>query len=784
MNKIMLLLAAVCLSAAASAIPARPVKKTVNVNGREVTLTLVGDEARHYWRADDGKAYRLTDDNSAELLDLNKMKYVPKQTRQMKETAEAATSVDGMRRIADRRRTQYTGQRRGLVILVNFTDKKMSITNPQDAFSSVMNDEDYKEYGQYGSVHDYFYDQSYGMFDFKFDVVGPVTLSNKMSYYGANDSRGDDVRPGEMAYEAAKLVDDQVNFKDYDWDGDGQVENFFIVYAGYGEAHGADKNTIWQHAWDIYSATGKTLYLDGVLVNTYACSSELNGTSGKQMSGVGTYCHEFSHCFGLPDFYCTNYGHSQMTMDYWSLMDKGGYGNDGYCPTGYTAYERWCCGWLTPKELTEPITIDRLADIEEEGDAYILYNQGNKNEYYMLYNVQKTGWNTYLDGHGMLVLHVDYDATAWAENTPNNNASHLRMTPICADNKATSSTSSGDPYPGTSRNTKLTDTSTPAATLFNKNKDGRKFMGKPIENITEKNGIISFEFDGGIKVADAEAPAVEAKEKSLALSWAEVDGADSYDIEYGVYDEEAAEKVKTYFDLTFDFGITTDQSADISGKLDANLPVAGFTGYKLYKGAKGLKFGSSSAKGYLTSPSIASEWDEVAVTVTASPYSQSSTASISIVGVDADDNVIGTAVKTTLERDNQAITVVLSTEGLDKVRVLATDGRAYVGSFKVADNGNPYVNPTLVEGVKDTELEVAVEAVACTYFARVRGVNSARQKEGAWSPYTTTPFIPTAISDVKAERKASIVTYTLDGRRIARPTAKGIYISDGKKVIR
>ena len=779
----MLVLAAMCLSVAASAIPARPVTKTVNINGREVRLTLVGDEARHYWRADDGTAYQLTDDNHAERLDLSKMKYVAKQTQQMKETAKAAASVDGMRRISDQRRTQYTGQRRGLVILVNFTDKKMSISNAHDAFTSCMNEENYSEYGQHGSVHDYFYDQSYGQFDFTFDVVGPVTLANKMSYYGANDSSGDDVRPGEMAYEAAKLVDDQVNFKDYDWDGDGAVENFFIVYAGYGEAHGADKNTIWQHAWDIYSATGKTLYLDGVLVNTYACGSELDGTSGKNMSGVGTYCHEFSHCLGLPDFYCTDYNHSQMTMDFWSLMDTGSYGGSGYCPTGYTAYERWCCGWLTPKELTEPTTVDRLADIEEEGDAYILYNQGNKNEYYVLYNVQQTGWNSDLDGHGMLVLHVDYDATAWTENTPNNNASHLRMTPICADNKSTSSTYAGDPYPGTSRNTKLTDTSTPAATLFNKNKDGRKFMGKPIEKITEKNGVISFEFDGGIKVADAEQPEIEAKELALSLSWDTVEGADAYDIEYGVYDKEAAEKVKTYFDLTFDFGVTADQSTDISSKLDANLPVAGFTGYKLYKGVKGMKFGSSSAKGYLTSPSIESEWDDVVVTVTASPYSNTSTASISVVGVDAEGAVIGTAVKTVLEDDDQEISVTLSTENLDKVRILATDGRAYVSSFKVADNGNPYANPTLVEGVEETELEIPVEDVACTYYARVRGVNTSRQKEGAWSPYAITEFIPSAISDAKAVRTTARATYTIDGRRITRPTQKGIYIREGKKLV-
>ena len=57
--------------------------------------------------------------------------------------------------------------------------------------------------------------------------------------------------------------------------------------------------------WELSDPTnyGRSVKLDGVTVDTYACGSELMGISGKTLDGIGTMCHEYSHCLGLPDFY-------------------------------------------------------------------------------------------------------------------------------------------------------------------------------------------------------------------------------------------------------------------------------------------------------------------------------------------------------------------------------------------------------------------------------------------------------------------------------------------------
>ena len=176
-----------------------------------------------------------------------------------------------------------------------------------------------------------------------------------MSYYGGSDGDRHDANAAELIAEVAELADKDVDYKDYDSDGDGMVDFCYVIYAGYGEAHGADENTIWPHAWNLMSGTGSALKLDGVKINSYACSCELTGNSGKTIDGIGTICHEFSHTLGLPDFYDTaNSGNAGM--GYWSLMGSGNYNLNGCVPCAYTAYERMLAGWLTPEELEEKIT--------------------------------------------------------------------------------------------------------------------------------------------------------------------------------------------------------------------------------------------------------------------------------------------------------------------------------------------------------------------------------------------------------------------------------------------
>ena len=198
------------------------------------------------------------------------------------------------------------GSPRSLVILVNFADKSFVVPDPKAAFSRLLNTEGYNENGGTGSARDYFRASSNGQFNPNFDVVGPYTLPNTMAYYGGNDSDDYDLRPADMVIHACSLANEFVNFADYDIDNDGYVDNVFIYYAGFNEAEGANENTVWPHRWVVYSGnyTGSKVF-DGKTVYDYACTSELKGSSGSTMCGIGTFTHEFGHVIGLPDHYHT-----------------------------------------------------------------------------------------------------------------------------------------------------------------------------------------------------------------------------------------------------------------------------------------------------------------------------------------------------------------------------------------------------------------------------------------------------------------------------------------------
>ena len=503
----MVLVSLLLLAAMAFAVPAKPgqTRLLTLTNGSTVSATLVGDEYLHYWLGADGNAYQSAGDNVYQLFDVQTKQAVADQRR-------SGANQQRARRLAPRKIGSVgsiTGNKKGLIILVNFSD--VTFTATQSDFYKLANQVNYNEGNYKGSMYDYFYAQSDGQFRLTFDVVGPVTVSQNQAYYGGNDIRGDDDHPAEMVIEAVQLADQYVNYANYDWDGDGTVEQVYVVYAGKGEADGGSEDTIWPHEWTLSSAQtyndgSGPQTLDGVTIDTYACGGELNGQTGA-IAGIGTMCHEFSHCLGYPDFYDTSYTGGQG-MFMWDLMDSGSYNGDGYQPAGYTSYERWVAGWKTPTELVYTQTISNMKALQTTGsDTYIIYNKGNKNEYYLLENRQKTGWDTSLPGAGLLILHVDYNATVWNNNKPNATPSHQRMTWIPADNQYqyityqgskyyTEAGAANDPFPYGSVNAFGKNT-TPAATLYNNNSDGTKYLDSSVENITQNSdGTITFDFVG------------------------------------------------------------------------------------------------------------------------------------------------------------------------------------------------------------------------------------------------------------------------------------------------
>jgi immune inhibitor A len=500
-----------------SGIQAMPARRNTSrevtlANGTKVTAFLKGDENGHWWETADGQYLVLDENGNATVLsafEKENKKQIISRRRQLSNDRRASRAKG-----LSPAKTAITGKKKGLVILVNYKNKSMTTTQPNDYFNRQFNEEGFSDNNHIGSVRDYFYDQSYGKLDIQFDVIGPVTVSKNLAYYGQNDDSDNDKYPCTLVTEACKLADSQVNFADYDWDGDGEVDQVYVLYAGYGENSGADDNTIWPHEWALsagqaYGDGSGALTLDGVKIDTYAVSCELAGTSGRVANGIGTACHEFSHCLGLPDFYDTSTAGTGWGMDAWDVMCSGSYNGPDYIgeiPCGYTSYERWYSGWLEPTELKVGMKVDAQKPLNDSPEAYILYNDNFQNEYYLLENRQSSRWFSYVSEcpapSGLLILHVDYDESEWANNTPNADASHQRMTMFLANNKKGSYTSNGNVptaeqysghlYPYNS-NDSLTNTSIPAATLFNVNTDDTKYMNKGICGITKNSdGTISY----------------------------------------------------------------------------------------------------------------------------------------------------------------------------------------------------------------------------------------------------------------------------------------------------
>lgn len=517
----------VVLGQSAWAVPAwRRWKQFCQSDGTQITVQLQGDERAHWFvttdmkvvaRADNGdfryvamagdslagivlsevRAHDEAGRSDAERAFVARQALAPADYRQ---AMERNGSVRPPRISSPKapRRAKYEGKRRGLFILVEFQDVKFSRPDIHQVYDSICNHSGYSTPPFQGSVGDYFREQSDGKFELDFDVVGPVTVSENESYYGSNGSWNKDSDLGTMVTEALNLVADSVNWADYDWNGDGEADQVFLLYAGYGEAQ-------YGPSWTIWPCEGKLSWLhdtppvfDGVTVNTFACSCELHGNKGVQLDGIGTICHEFSHCMGLPDFYNTA-DMDDFCMDVMDLMDQGTYnGKGGYSPAAYTGYERWYCGWRTPVVLTEPQKIEAWQPLVSGGETYILYNQADSTEYYLLDNRQRVGFDKGLYATGMVVTHVHYDADAWAENTVNTKKGHKRMALLPADDIYDYKTCNTDAFPYYYMNGQrcldsLTDNSRPHPTLFNKNYDGSHLLHKPIYKI-RKNEDMTMDF--------------------------------------------------------------------------------------------------------------------------------------------------------------------------------------------------------------------------------------------------------------------------------------------------
>jgi M6 family metalloprotease-like protein len=429
-------------------------------DGSLISIQLSGDEFYHFQTTEDGYPVKksaagyfkyATIDSSGKFVEsifiaknINRrtkrevefLKTISKADEQVRIKQLSATRSTQMRvksSVATMQKTfPTTGFSKSIIILVNFSDNNFSVSNPNAAFTDLLNQSGYIANGGTGSAKDYFLSASMGAFSPQFDVVGPYTLPHPLAYYGKNDVSGNDTLPRQMVIDACTLASQNgVKFSQYDADGDGRVDNVFIYYAGYNEAEHGDANTIWPHKWELKNYSTR---FNGKIIYDYACTSELKGYSGTNMCGIGTFCHEFGHVLGLPDYYDTS-GNNHATLGVWNIMSSGNYNNNGRTPPTYSCYDRFFLNWLTPQEVdstseltllptyqgTTPLgTTNQQSYLFSSATHNLNGSSPNPGEFFMVEYRKKTGWDTYLPAEGMLVWHIDYDQAAWDGNTPNN----------------------------------------------------------------------------------------------------------------------------------------------------------------------------------------------------------------------------------------------------------------------------------------------------------------------------------------------------------------------------
>ena len=514
------------------AVRAYPLPITVTQpDGTSLTIKLNGDERYHYQTTEDGYMLKANSGGfltyattntagqvvESEFVARNINKRSTSEIQFLKSIDKTAVIQKSHSTTIQKSRMMFSsstkpqkayplnGSPKALVILANFSDKSFVTATPQTSFQNLVTQPGYSANGGTGSAKDYFMASTYGKFSPDFVVVGPVTLPQTLDYYGKNDASGNDTNPAQMIVDACAAADAAgLDFTQFDTDNDGYVDNVFVYYAGYNEAEGGPANTIWPHRWSISSAgITKGITFDGKKIEDYSCTSELKGKTGSNMCGIGTFCHEFGHVLGLPDYYDTS-GTQSNTLNEWDIMDYGAYSNNGCTPPVYSVYDRFYLGYLTPVQISTGTDVTLLPLYQGTSQPANTNNQAflfsatthNLNgaspspaEFFMVEYRKKTGWDTYLPAEGMCIWHIDYNVTNWNNNDPNNYtgttqtaSSHMRVYLQPLSGQTTT--------PGTAFTTGSFTPTTWTGTNIN----------RPITAITKTTDYITFKLMGGTPV--------------------------------------------------------------------------------------------------------------------------------------------------------------------------------------------------------------------------------------------------------------------------------------------
>lgn len=544
----------VCTSSYIHSVPAVPTSIIFKQPGGEsLTVWLRGDEKVHWYETSDG--YTLMKNNRGYLcyavqdtsgqltvsdvvaVDIDQrdakvnvfLASVGKELRYSKEQTFALKEIWAVTERMNKSAKSYEedgvlGKFKVVCALVEYPEREMVKT--KEEFEALMTQVGYSNNGGKGSVRDYFLAASYGKMELNVTVVGPYKAPESSYYYAGDGGTKETVR--ELAQWAIEQADKEVDFSEYDGDGNGTIDGFHFIFAGHGMEAGAARS-IWSHKWNFRSE----LTFDGKTIDTYACSPELSGNMSESMTSIGVICHEMTHAFSAPDFYDTDYedGGGFQGTGSWDLMASGSWNGSpqGSQPSMINMYQKVKFKWVNPIELNSPMTIHNVNNSAESPTAYF-FRTNTKGEYFLIENRQKVGFDKAIPGHGLIIYRISNDLRSMNMTHPQG------IYPVCASsrvllpNEQPSSygniNSGGCPFPGSSNKDSFTDETTPSTLSWTGVKSD-----KPMTNIVEDANAmtVSFNFMGGKTSDCGDFPInlngiFDHKNKLIELTWDKADG--------------------------------------------------------------------------------------------------------------------------------------------------------------------------------------------------------------------------------------------------------------------
>ncbi|HVQ13994.1 MAG TPA: M6 family metalloprotease domain-containing protein, partial [Vicinamibacterales bacterium] len=382
--------------------------------------TVTKNPATGYWEvarlASDGNALEPAPKTGARLD--GSRAGVPKGLRVRRESAMAAARESALRasgrRCEQRRRERREQQRAiramaaaggpmlappqrqtvgdfvGLCLLIDFSDSPATIA--QEEVERFCNQVGYAGFGNQGSVHDFFLENSIGRCRYT-NVIAPYYRALHPKTYYTDRTIPQPQRAYELMNEALAFHKAHgFDFSPLTVDNQGFVYAMNVYYAGPVTNNWAEG--LWPHSHHLGSPVQLRPGMRAFDYQFTAIGSELE---------LGTFCHENGHMLcDYPDLY--DYGYESSGVGGYCLMCAGNNVSEKN-PIPISAYLKRLSGWA---RNTTPVTHGATITLDAGTNDFAIYSRGGR-EYFLIENRRRTGRDASLPDEGLAIWHVDED---------------------------------------------------------------------------------------------------------------------------------------------------------------------------------------------------------------------------------------------------------------------------------------------------------------------------------------------------------------------------------------